>query len=598
MNKKWNTVYKRAAERLDGLVWDNGMVRHEGPGHTKGAQVPVTHSGRETVECYVLGRAVSKISKEEGLRILKALRELQVTSGMENPDALPKLDPGSQLGAFRWYREEDRIWDTNAAFFICMPMILHRLLASGIFSSEETEIIDMMLELAGNWFHHECLHASYYYSNKTLSDGAALSSIGYIVGNDEYQRVARDYFDRWLDYTEKRGWGWGENTSLGYNGVIFPALRVAELTIGSEKLVKKIKGVIENQKKFFRFYDGHEVCPSIRTYNYEGLSERPSLVYNLAGVRGSGLDKLAQASDIFCAFADELYETDEELIASASYQQVETPRQMTTRIFDQTYAYSWYGVNGGIGTLNAFPVISGIDRNATWGLGWQSQPVSYVVYGEQTSYLRFYVNDGEMIRAHPKRNYLTPRLFSEMILPRITTCSAQNGPLAISIRAIDRLHNRAQEIADEYYVNNFKGAVVCYKAKGREFLVLQYEKATVIIAALNGIVYGEGRAQRKMVISHEKNNLLRIRQIMYAGKLQTLLQERVEAAWLTIYKDCVMNESEIREYINKLEIEDRSWTNGEEPRDEWAQLRTICVSDGEYNAKLEYDPYRFPGGQH
>lgn len=594
MTEKKRRVYERAAQKLDHIVWENGLVRSEGPGHTRGAQCPTVHSGRMTAEMYVLGRVTGRLSEEEGLSILKALAALQVLDDAGNPDALPKIDPGSQYGAFRWYLEEDRIWDTNAAFFICMPLLIHRLTVPACFSKAEIALMDDMLALAGHWFSHECDHAIYYYSNKILSDGAALSAIAHLTGSAAYLEKAQSFFRRWLDYTDRRGWGWGENTSLGYNDVILPALRVAALTIGDRDIAQRLEGLIESQKRFFRFYDGHEVCPSIRTYNYEGLSERPSHVYNLSGVPGSGLDALCNASDLFCMFAEDMYLTDDELKPEAQ----PVPRFQRTRVFDEACSSSWYALHGGIGSLNVFPVISGIDRNATWGLGWQSMPVSFVVYGEQTGYLRFYVNDGEAVRAHPKRNYLSPRLFSETMLPRVTTCSAQDGAMVVSVRAIDRLHNRAEEIADEYYISRFKGRVCTYQAIGRTFKVLRYDHATVIISALDGMTYGSERGAGVIEEIFGEDNLLTLRQVLYRGEEKTLLADRLETAWLTIYKDEAMSDEAIEGYLSSLDISDESYTDGEEPRDEWALIRRISVSDGTNHAVLVCDPYRFKGGAH
>lgn len=594
MTEKRRRIYEHAAGKLDGLVWENGLVRSKGPGHTRGAQCPVVHSGRLTAEMYVLGRATGRLCEAEGLTILKALSSLQTLDDAGNPDALPKIDPGSQYGAFRWYQEEDRIWDTNAAFFICMPLIIHRLTLSECFSSAEIALMDEMLALAAHWFAHECDHAIYYYSNKILSDGAALSAIAQLTNSAPYLEKAQRFFEKWLDYTDRRGWGWGENTSLGYNDVILPALRVAAMTIGNEHIAQRLEALIESQKRFFSFYDGHEVCPSIRTYNYEGLSERPSHVYNLSGVAGSGLDTLCDVSDLFCMFAEEMYFSDDELKG----ERLPAPRFQKTRVFDEACSTSWYGQHGGIGSLNVFPVISGIDRNATWGLGWQSMPVSFVIYGEQTGYLRFYVNDGESVRAHPKRNYLSPRLFSETMLPRVTTCSSQDGAMVISVRAIDRLHNRAQEIADEYYISRFKGRVDTLHVGGRMFKVLRYDNATVIVSALNGMTYGSGRQTGTIEEVRGADHLLTLRQVFYAGDARTLLADRLEAAWLTIYKDEAMTDAALESYLSGLDISDTSFTDGEEPRDEWALIRKISVSDGTQHAVLICDPYRFQGGAH
>lgn len=596
MNKKWANVCQRAAKALDGLVWENGFVVTGAPGHTReAAQCARTRSGRITSERYCLARLLGKRSQEQGLETLQALESLQVTEGMDNPQALPRLDAGSQAGAFRWYAEETRIWDTNAAFFICMPLILHRLRVPDIFSASETQRIDAMLSRAGNWFYHECEHAIYYYSNKILSDGAALCGIAYLTKNEKYRQMAVQFFQKWLDYTKKRGWGWGENLSLGYNGVIFPALRVAESTIGDAAIAEQLRSILEEQKRLFRFYDGHELVPTIRSYNYGGDAERTSLVFNLAGVPGNGLDVAGEYSDLFCAFADELYEDDAALYASGKYCPVSAPRERKTRIFDGVYADSWYGEHGGIGSLNAFPVISGTDCNVGWGLGWQSMPVSFVIYGCQTGYLRFYVDDGECVRAHPKRNYLSPELFPGKILPRVTTRSGQSASAVLTVRAIDRLRNRAREVADEYYVPRFDGALYETSADGRPFIALLYQHATVVIGALLGIAYDGARRQQKLEVCKEAD-ALRIRQILYQGQTQLLEADRLESAWLTVYIDRAMAAQEAEDFIRNLRISDVAWSDGQEPRANWALLRSVCVEGNGISAHLETDPYRFPGG--
>ena len=46
------------------------------------------------------------------------------------------------------------------------------------------------------------------------------------------------------------------------------------------------------------------------------------------------------------------------------------------------------------------------------------------------------------------------------------------------------------------------------------------------------------------------------------------------------------------------DCEVKSFADGEEPRDEWALLRSVRVSDGCFDLRLDCDPYRFPGGCH
>ena len=89
---------------------------------------------------------------------------------------------------------------------------------------------------------------------------------------------------------------------------------------------------------------------------------------------------------------------------------------------------------------------------------------------------------------------------------------------------------------------------------------------------------------------------MRIRQILYQGQTQLLEADRLESAWLTVYIDRAMAAQEAEDFIRNLRISDVAWSDGQEPRANWALLRSVCVEGNGISAHLETDPYRFPGG--
>src|SRR5690606_3734024 len=110
-------------------------------------------------------------------------------------------DAGSSgYGGFRWYREETRINDSNAAFFILMPLTVLRLLHPERIPAEHAPVLDEMMERALHWFMKECRQPSLYYPNKIMSDGALLLAIATVMGNDELRRAAIAFYSKWDDY--------------------------------------------------------------------------------------------------------------------------------------------------------------------------------------------------------------------------------------------------------------------------------------------------------------------------------------------------------------------------------------------------------------
>jgi len=591
------------------LPLDDNLILQTGSGHTEGVcDLNQVHPGRNSAVLYTAGRLSGRIGSKAGISILREIRKLQVRD-----------TESAFYGCFRWYREESRVYDTNAAFFTLEPLVVCMLRATDVITDEEKNIIIDMLEVSSKWFSDECGNPILFYTNKIISDGAMLGAIGSLTGNKEIIEKARGFYEKWLDYTEKRGYGWGENMSLGYNSVILRAFSIILATVSDDSLADRFK----RQEKFildiFRFHNGHEFVPTIRSYNVAGDPSPWSIAYNLAGVRGFGyldsekspvnkdVDSIGRLVVDAMIFKSRLYATDGEYMEKGLSNQVFIPRVSNVRIMDEKKAYSWIGSSGGIGSINEFPVIDGSYQHKGWGLGWQCFPVNAVVYGHGVSFLRFYVDDGKRVRCHPHKNkhdtYLDPALFSESGYPEVRTTCFQNGPSLVAIRSMAGLGNKAREISDRMDFPGFDGTVFEKEVFGRKWFVICYNTASIFITSLlgnpvegygTGVDY-RGRTYKTVSMAAEtlhEADMLGIKQTLYKDKNKMHHDSRISCGWFMHYHDDKLDEDEIVNWLNRIELLEDSLPDGEIPRmPEW-NIHRINVKISEKSVlDIEHDPY-------
>ncbi len=616
MKAVWERTYAKLVEsQWDKLVWDNHLLLENHSGHTKEtAQCVSCHNATSTAVWYSIGTVLGKIKENEGLLILTALEKQQITD-QDSP----------YYGCMRWYGEETKIYDTNGAFFVQRALLITRKMLSQYLFDSHKIIIDRILSRGSHWFAKELANPILYYSNKILSDGAMLIGIASITDNKEYYDHAKKFFTEWIDYTQKRGWGWGENLSIGYNGVIFSALKLALLSLdpADQALKQDIDSMIKTQLDFFRFYNGYEVTPAIRNYNYDGQSRRWSLIYNLAGVPGFAIEdeEDVSAADAVCLamlFNDELYYDHFDFEKRNPESLIQVPRVQITRIFDNKYAYSWAGENGSIGSINSFPVIDGSYQHPTWGLGWQCMPFNFVVNEAQVSYLRWRVNTGHSMRYHPKRNFLSPALFDESHYPDVTTSCAQKNNVCVVFRSMRKVNNSVCEIADELFIPRYDDYAIKVNktiANDREWVIISYKTATVLVSPLLGVFYhsenkieldkqlskadsmealkyeNQPRTQGRIELIHESDGYS-LRQTCYNGQDGVLVCERLEAGWLTIFVDRSMTVDEVQAYLNTIRISNESRTDGCIPRTSSYELQEVSITERDQEIlKHTFDPY-------
>ncbi|GEM_PF-978168 len=650
------TMRRIYAQASNGIVIENGLVRYDRPGHTRQiAHLPYCHEGRYSAGYYAMGLLLEQRAEANTLR---ALAELQIR------------DPQHEhYGAFRWYAEEERVQDSNAAFFILMPLVSLRLRAPEALPAEHVDIMDGMLRHAAFWFERECREPELYYPNKTMSDGAMLLAIAHLLGDAKRLKIAGDYFERWESYTARRGWGWGENMSLVYQGVMLNALEIAAPLLRAKRpeLAQRLDGHRETLLDILRFHDGRELVPSIRSYNFGGEVRRSSLAWLIAGVTGTdeletqdsgetsfhvndfatlllfenefrergGGDAEAKGREVGENGGISSVETREPravtesqptvALASAaggnigsivskrntaaSPERLPVPRIREERVFDGATAYSWIGRRTRLGSLNMFPVIPGSYQHETWGLGWQSFPLSAAAEDGQVSYARWYVDDGQTVRTHPaesyKTAYLMPALFRESPYPDVRTYAAQNGHALLALRVLDRVVQTAAEIADEWLVPGYEGeAAEIPGGDGRLWRVLRYPGAAIAIAPLEGIRFGgaagsEAPERRPVILQAEREaERLKLRQVLYAGESRTLRAPRLEAGWAVLCLDDAADEAAVRARLAQAEIRDETLDDREVPREPHERIRFVrLLEGGREQVSLKLDPHAPSGAR-
>lgn len=629
------------SEASDSLVIENGLARYDRPGHTRQiAHLPYCHEGRVSAGYYALGRlanADGPREREAGTQTLQALAELQLRNSAND-----------RYGAFRWYAEEAEVQDTNAAFFILMPLVSLRLRAPDAMPDEHVAIMDGMLRRAAFWFERECREPELYYPNKTMSDGAMLLAIAHLLGDGERLEAAADYFERWESYTSRRGWGWGENMSLVYQGVMLNALAIAEPLLRplrpalAEKLALHRRSLLD----ILRFHDGRELVPTIRSYNFGGEVLRPSLAWLIAGVTGT--DELEETSfhvndlstlllfdPAFQASGSKAFKQNGQDLQNAN-STVEAasgndgrasrsesvaddtsnrhgensgvdgdggsqawPRVREERVFDAAAAYSWIGRRTRLGSLNEFPVMPGSYQHETWGLGWQCFPLSAAAETGQVSYARWYVDDGETVRTHPaesyKTAYLMPALFRRSPYPQVRTFAAQREYALLALRVLEQVNQPIAEIADEWLVPGFAGqAAEIPGADGRLWHVLRYDGAAIAVSPLQ--TRHDAKCRPGALLAARDGERLRLRQMLHAGasgEPDLPRVSRIEAGWVVVCLDDVGDEAAIEARLSRISIEDEVLDDREVPREAQERIRRVrLLEQGSEQVRLELDPHR------
>lgn len=569
---------KKNVENTNNVFKDNMILSQIRP-HT----APVEHlqeccSGVITANYYFAARYFDIIDDKLAKGIVSELKKLQNTE--ENT---------TTFGCMRWYREEEFISDTNGAFFVLLPLALtYTLCNDKLTESEKTDIL-YLLENASRWFSHAA-NASLHYCNKIMSDGAMLALIANITGKCKDE--CEIFWNKWHKYCDENGWGWGENSSDCYSTIMLNALNTVVISTTGEFKEKALEKR-EKLLNYIVFHEGKEFIPSIRTYNFEAVANYGGGVYGILSSQDA--DTLATPSvSVSLALATILmYES------GAKLPETDNKNVCNERLFGDSYAYTWKGENVRLGSVTHFPVMPCSYQNAslapggriaTYGLGWQSMPVSVMV-GDYVSFLRTRTKVGENEHSHPaidKHNgFLYNRLFEDGNITIFSTISGQENNMAIVCRYANKMANTASFICDEWCIPNKNAVIEEKELAGRKWFVVSEEKGKTALLPLDGITC-ESEIRVPMNTYVSENGIFKtITTEYYNDQEKLIFAPRIESAWVIVSMEPSVD---VDEYLKKITVSDENLPEFEVSLAESYKGRRIVCSDGNSRAHLLIDP--------
>jgi hypothetical protein len=364
-------------------------------------------------------------------------------------------DPDSPTyGCLKWYLQDPAIGDTNASFFICLPLALAWLMHREKLTAEETEALRSLFAAVAPWFARMADSPSLYYPNKCLGDVAMLLVTGHILEDEALSARARDFCRRFLDYVDRRGMGWGEDHSPVYTRVIAEmGLLIMHLEQRGE-LHDRTRAMIDGLMEWAAFHDGLDAVPSIRGYNFAcDIEVKWGLRQLLAGAEvedeNAPLAVLARATGYSYTPAPQ-----------------PLPRSRRQRTFDEHYSVSYIGAHARLGTLSHYPIMPDTYMHDGWGLAWQSKPASLIVGREDYGVLEWATVDDEGTpRQHEAAgtiwDYASRHLFKRVAFhPEVVFAAHQQAGAAIIFREIHQLHSPTVSLEDRWRLAHGGGRVL------------------------------------------------------------------------------------------------------------------------------------------
>jgi hypothetical protein len=432
--------------------WDEsvGLWKRKGPGHTKGVHdLLEVHEGRAAANKLVAAALDGQLATVAVGRVLAALESMQQVGGPRH-------------GCFRWYFEEREVRDTNAAFFIGLPLIALRAVWSEQLVDEDRARLERMLSRLREWFDHELAHPSPVYPNKYLGDLVCGWLLAEMVGE-----IPTELPSRLLDaaiYWQEQEWGWGEHMSDLYAGICLDEL--AMLLLLSRRLPSDVRAAYERLRDELLaiddLYAGGPRVPVIRCYAFTESpkvepyrrSIRPWKTEDLEGYFFQPLRALA------CRLG--WHET---VPAPAS-----RPDVIEIDCHGGARARALIAGPLRVGVMSRYPIMEGIDH-LTWGLSWQSFPVAAWHASGDWVFLQWEATENGRRRTHPAESkadsYLGNALSEQLDPPPVgVTHSLRVGRTFVVLRQMPRVSPGWTELVDRVRVVNRTGGQPTVRSDG------------------------------------------------------------------------------------------------------------------------------------
>jgi|694.fasta_scaffold30552_3 hypothetical protein len=426
--------------------WDEsvGLWKRSGAGHTKTLQGSATvHEGPTAAARLVAAGLDGQLDALPTGRVLAALESMQEVAG-------------PRTGCFRWYHEEREIRDTNAAFFIGLPLVVLRAEFADRLAPADRVVLDRMLTRLRTWCDREAASPLPRYPNKHLGDLVCAWLLAEQLGGETPElpdrlRAAARY---WRDAE----WGWGEHMSDIYARTCLDEL--AMLLLVSQRLPPDIRMAYEQLRdellRINDLYAGGPRVPAIRSYAFSRGTKGGS--YRDA-VRPWKTDDLL-TTDLFQplrGLADRLGWHAAAPAAAPAAERLEVACHGGSRAMAV--------IDGPLrlGAMSRYPIMDGIDQR-TWGLSWQSFPVAAWHAAGDWCYLQWEAVEDGRRRAHPAEtravSYHDNALSLQLDPPPVgQTFAVRHGSAFVVLRRMPRTSGGWQELIDRVRLTGRHGQV-------------------------------------------------------------------------------------------------------------------------------------------
>lgn len=432
--------------------WDEavGLWKRKGPGHTRGVhQLAEVHEGRAAANRLLAAALDGALASVPVGKVLAALESMQQVGGARH-------------GCFRWYFEETEVRDTNAAFFIGLPLIALRVARSEHLEAADLSRLDRMLSRLREWFDQELSHPSPVYPNKYLGDVVCDWLLAELAGEipSELPQRLRDAATYWRE----QKWGWGEHMSDLYAGICLDEL--AMLLLLAKQLPTDVRRDYEQLRDELLSIDdafaGGPRVPVIRGYFF---TESPKVEPYRSSIREWN------TADLAGYFFQPLRALAYRL---GWHQDVPSPRPKQDAVeidcFGGACARAWMRGPLRIGAMSRYPIMEGIDH-LTWGLSWQSFPVAAWHASGDWMFMQWEASENGRRRTHPAESkadsYLGNALSEQLDPPPVgVTHSLRLGGTFVVLRSMPRTSPGWTEVVDRVRLVHRTGEMPVIRTDG------------------------------------------------------------------------------------------------------------------------------------
>jgi len=450
-----------------------GLWGEPGPGRSpETSGCAVVHPGRVTAwKILALGH-LGLLARVDVQTTLVSLRQMQ------------DLTRGETHGCIRWYWEDARLEDSNAAFFTARALILLALCYEEQRRPERRALLRAMLADFSCWFAHALAERNVRYPNPYLGNLACQWLSAEILGRDQGRDEVLAYLLDAAAYWRDSRWGWGEHLSDIYASVCMDGLSFL-LCLARTLPAEARRACTDLLNDLLRIEDAYGSGPRVPAIRSYALAESPQPMRYRASVRPWQAEDLQRPflppifGAIFNAFGWHDRVAPPQPAAADIAVDCIGGAQATARVFPDIR----------LGSLSRYPIMEDIDHES-WGLAWQSFPVAVWRPAGDWGFLQWVMEREDARCLHPAeerhKGHSLKTLGDPVSGPILgRTWSVQHGPRALVLRQMSAPARPCLRLCDRFRIVQSRATAVQAESAGAwSELTLAYPERNVAVSCL------------------------------------------------------------------------------------------------------------------